>query len=55
MKVMISDWDEKVICNDKRKCPEEVHSEYVNGIEFRWRPISCGKQQDRDNHGEGTR
>ncbi|PNX73678.1 receptor-like protein kinase, partial [Trifolium pratense] len=51
MKVMISNWDEKVICNDKRKCPEEVHSEYVNGIEFRWRPIRCGKQQDRDNHG----
>jgi hypothetical protein len=57
MKVMISDSDEKVTCNDKRKCgyPVEVHSEYLNGIEYRWRPISCGKQQDGYNHGEGRR
>ncbi|GAU39845.1 hypothetical protein TSUD_68930 [Trifolium subterraneum] len=57
MKVMMSSWDEKVICNDKRKCgyTEEVHTEYLNGIELRWRPMRCGKQQDRDNHGEGTR
>ncbi|MCI42171.1 kinase R-like protein [Trifolium medium] len=54
MKVMISD-GENVICNDKRKCgyAEEVHSEYLNGIELRWQPRRCGKQQD--NHGEGTR
>ncbi|GAU39851.1 hypothetical protein TSUD_68990 [Trifolium subterraneum] len=46
MKVMISSWqDGKVKCNDKRKCgyPEEVHTEYLNGIEFPWRPIRCGK------------
>ncbi|CAJ2677398.1 unnamed protein product [Trifolium pratense] len=55
MKVMISNWDEKVICNDKRKCgyAEEVHSEYLNEIELRWQPRRCGKQQD--NHVEGTR
>ncbi|CAJ2677396.1 unnamed protein product [Trifolium pratense] len=53
-KVMISDWDEKVICNDTSKCeyPEKVHTEYLNGIELRWRPTSCGKQQHRDSKGK---
>jgi hypothetical protein len=52
--LIISRRDGKVKCNDfddKSKCeyPEEVHSEYVNGIELRWRPLLCGQhQQERE-------
>ncbi|MCI07451.1 kinase R-like protein, partial [Trifolium medium] len=54
MKVTVNRWwDEKVKCNRKCGYPE-VHSEYVNGIEVRWRPY-CGQQQDRDSDGEGKR
>ncbi|XP_058750158.1 rust resistance kinase Lr10-like [Vicia villosa] len=38
MKVVISWWDGKVKCNNKYP---EVETEYVTGIELRWRPISC--------------
>ncbi|PNX72860.1 receptor-like protein kinase, partial [Trifolium pratense] len=56
MKLMVSKWDEKVKCNRKCGYPEEVHSEYVHGIELRWRPILCGQQQqDRDSDQEGKR
>ncbi|MCH81492.1 receptor-like kinase, partial [Trifolium medium] len=51
MKVtMSSRLDGKVKCNDKSKCeyPDKVHSEYANGIELRWRPISCEDQQQQD-------
>jgi hypothetical protein len=49
MKLMVGRWVEKVKCN--RKCGyTEVHSEYVNGIELRWRPLLCdweGKRKQR--------
>jgi hypothetical protein len=54
MKLMVSRLDEKVKCNSMCEYPEEVHSEYVNGIELRWRPY-CGKQQDRDGDRKGKR
>ena len=53
MKVMMSGWDNKrVICNSRKCGYPEVHSEYVNGIEVRWRPTRCEQQQqdsDKDN------
>jgi len=52
-KVMISRWDVKVKCNSKCGYPE-VHSEYVNGIELRWRPIRC-EQQQKDGDRESRR
>jgi hypothetical protein len=46
MKLTVSKWDEKVKCN--RKCGyTEVHSEYVNGIELRWRPLLCDREGKR--------
>jgi hypothetical protein len=46
MKLMVGRWVEKVKCN--RKCGyTEVHSEYVNGIELRWRPLLCDREGKR--------
>ncbi|XP_045821116.1 rust resistance kinase Lr10-like isoform X2 [Trifolium pratense] len=55
MKLTVKKWDEKVKCNRKCRYPKDVHSEYVNGIEVRWRPY-CGQQkQDRESDREGKR
>ncbi|MCI12854.1 kinase R-like protein, partial [Trifolium medium] len=53
-KVLISRRDGTVKCNDTSKCeyPEKVHTEYLNGIELRWRPTCSGKQQDGDSQGK---
>jgi len=45
MKIMMSGWDGRVICNSSKCVYPEVHSEYVNGIEVRWQPIRCQQQQ----------
>jgi hypothetical protein len=47
MKVMVKSWDEKVKCNSMCEYPE-VHSEYVNGIEIRWRAI----RYEEDSHSD---
>ncbi|PNX83033.1 kinase R-like protein, partial [Trifolium pratense] len=55
MKLTVKKWDEKVKCNRKCRYPKDVHSEYVNGIEVRWRPY-CGQQKhDRESDREGKR
>lgn len=45
MKVVMSMWDGKVKCNSKYEY-KEVETAFVNGIEVRWRPISCEEDSD---------
>ena len=54
MKVVMSGWDTRVICNSSKCGYPEVHSEYVNGIEVRWRPIHCEQQQQDSDKDSGV-
>ncbi|MCI45293.1 hypothetical protein A2U01_0066532, partial [Trifolium medium] len=37
---------EKVKCNSSKCGYPEVHSEYLSGIELRWRPLRCEEASD---------
>ncbi|KAK2384299.1 hypothetical protein QL285_071659 [Trifolium repens] len=54
MKVMVKRWDEKVKCNSMCEYPE-VHREYVNGIEVRWRPLRCEEDGDKESDWYGEK
>ncbi|XP_058750155.1 rust resistance kinase Lr10-like [Vicia villosa] len=47
MKIMMSRFDGEVKCSTNKKCGyPESHSEYLNGVEIRWRPLRCVEDSD---------
>ncbi|GAU39850.1 hypothetical protein TSUD_68980 [Trifolium subterraneum] len=56
MKVMVSRWEYGTVkCTGKKCGYPEVHNEYVNGIEVRWRPLQCLEDGDKDSDWYGER